>query len=292
MSLQKLNGNCIDTGHSDSNPSKVGILDLLIKVAPLFGELFPIDCSIAITDREYFLANFNYEKLGVSRAVGERIPENTGIKKAITTGTVQKTEIPKEVYGQPIKSIALPVRENGEIVGCLALAMSLKNQRTLEEIVQVLATTVEEITASTEELAAMAGELAKNMEEIDKMREELLKQVEESEKFLDVIRDIAAQSQILGINAAIEAARAGQTGRGFGVIATEIRKMAETSKKSVEEVKALTLNMRERISEINEDIKVTFEFSRNQAAASQEISKAIQGLIDYIEKLEEISKLL
>lgn len=96
----------------------------------------------------------------------------------------------------------------------------------------------------------------------------------------------------MGINAAIEAARAGQTGRGFGVIATEIRKMAETSKKSVEEVKALTLNMRERISEINEDIKVTFEFSRNQAAASQEISKAIQGLIDYIEKLEEISKLL
>lgn len=50
--------------------------------------------------------------------------------------------------------------------------------------------------------------------------------------------------------------------------------------------------MRERISEINEDIKVTFEFSRNQAAASQEISKAIQGLIEHIEKLEKISKLL
>ncbi|WP_425402669.1 methyl-accepting chemotaxis protein [Fervidicola ferrireducens] len=45
----------------------------------------------------------------------------------------------------------------------------------------------------------------------------------------------------------MEAARAAQTGHGFGVIATEIRKMAETSKKSIEEVKALTLNEREDI---------------------------------------------
>lgn len=53
-----------------------------------------------------------------------------------------------------------------------SLAMSLKNHRTLEEIVQVLVTTIEDITASIEELAAMATELAKNMKAMDKMREE------------------------------------------------------------------------------------------------------------------------
>jgi methyl-accepting chemotaxis protein len=273
---------------------KSTILDTLIEVAPIFQKLFPLDCNITITDRKCFLAEYSGEDLEhLHQQEGAKISETGGIMKAIESGNIQTSVIPKELYGVPFKSVAIPIKdENGQIIGCLAIAMSLKNQEKLEQATQSLSVTSEEIVASTQELAVSAQELANGMELVDSLRGEMEKHVQRTEKLLVFIKNIAQNSNILGINAAIEAARAGEKGQGFGIIATEIRKMAESSANSVEEIKTITEEIKQKMSQISQEMQKAFQFAQSQAAASQQIAAAIQGLNEFIIDLEGLSKII
>jgi len=272
---------------------KPGLLETLIEVAPIFQKLFPLECSITVTDRERFLVEYSCRELQLEHNKGKKIPENSGIKRAIISGEIQRSVLPKEVYGVPFKSVAVPIKDEADqVIGCLALAMSLKNQGMLEQATQSLSATSEQIVASTEELAASAQELAKGMELIDTLRKEMEEQVQKTEKLLTFIKDVARNSNILGINASIEAVRSSVQGHSFKVIASEIRRMAESSAASVEEIKMITEEMKQKMSQISREIQRAFQFSQSQAAASQEIADSIQGLNDFIVDIDKISKII
>lgn len=159
-----------------------GILEMLIYTAPIFQNLFPLDCTIAVTDKEYFIADYPSKELQLNLK-GKRIPDGTGIMKSIKSGEISTAIIHAEVYGVPFKSVASPVKnENGEVIGCMSLGMSMKNQEMLDEATQSLAATSEEIVASTEELASTAQKLARGMAIVDLMRKEMEEQVMKTEK--------------------------------------------------------------------------------------------------------------
>jgi methyl-accepting chemotaxis protein len=269
------------------------LLDKLIEAASFFHNLFPIDCTITVTDTERFLSQDCCEELQFQSHIGMEIPEVSGIRRAMATGIVQTTELPEEVYGIPVKTISLPVKDKANrVIGCLGLAMSLANQSKLENAIQSLSVAGEEIVASTEELASAATELNEGISLADTLQTEMAQQVERTEELLNFIKGIANNSNILGINAAIEAARAGEQGKGFGIIASEIRRMADSSANSVEEIATLTKDMQHKMSQISKEIQKVFQFSQQQAAASQEIASAIQGLNSLITDLESICKII
>ncbi|WP_279237724.1 methyl-accepting chemotaxis protein [Heliorestis acidaminivorans] len=269
-------------------------LQSIINVAPLIQKLMPLDCMIGITDREKFLYYLPGREISLgSDLKGRKISTEDGLYHAINSGREHSVTIPAEVFGIPFKSLAVPVKDDhGQVVGAIALGLSLKTQETLLGISKMIVTSSKEISEATKELAESAEELALQQELLNRLSNEVLEQVKKTDKILKFINDVAMKSNLLGLNASIEASRAGDQGKGFAVVAEEIRKMAVNSAQSVKEIREILDLIKERVTVMNSKISQTTDIGHQQVAATEEIYASVQEFSDSAHKIEEVAKIV
>jgi methyl-accepting chemotaxis protein len=137
--------------------------------------------------------------------------------------------------------------------------------------------------ASVSEVIAAVGEVQRQADSLKQSMEELGKQAAGIGNVLEVITDIADQTNLLALNAAIEAARAGEAGRGFAVVADEVRKLAEKTMSATSEVGGAI----ERIQSMTRDNVAATERAAKAVAHSTELAnesgralKEIVGRVD------------
>ena len=128
------------------------------------------------------------------------------------------------------------------------------------------------------ELAASAGEVNASSEEIASTTQQVaidsqvvMKSSHEIQNIMNVITKISEQTNLLALNASIEAGRAGEHGRGFGVVATEVRKLAEESK-------TMVYNSRDKVEEIVERIHMTTAAMEGISASSEEQTASMEEI--------------
>ena len=132
---------------------------------------------------------------------------------------------------------------------------------------KVIADVSDELKNASEEVLAVSDELKNvvvNQTDLSSRLEHLDEDVEQVKQVLSVIADIAEQTNLLALNAAIEAARAGEHGRGFAVVADEVRKLAERTQKSLVESNAT-------VAVIVQSVSTASEMMRKSATEIQQL---------------------
>ena len=113
--------------------------------------------------------------------------------------------------------------------------------------------------------------------------------VEQIEVFSAAITEIMGQTNLLALNAAIEAVRAGEAGRGFSVVADEIRKLADQSREHIENIQTITAQVRESVRDLSETSHHMPDFVLNDVRADfQMMHSAVERYKNHSEMIDEV----
>ena len=160
----------------------------------------------------------------------------------------------------------------------------------LEERVIDLTSSIAEMVVGITAINSQAQDVAHMQEESNQAALQLQEAAKETKIVSDFIRGIADETNLLGLNASIEAARVGEQGKGFGVVANHVRSLASNSKDATTSIERSLHNMDASIQQILEQMNQLSDLVQSQAALTEQVNASVENINQMGERIVHFTK--
>ncbi|MET1172232.1 methyl-accepting chemotaxis protein [Paenibacillus amylolyticus] len=260
----------------------MNVVDALLKVMPYISLILREPASLTLYDHEKVLEVIMTDKFDLGFEKGMSLLEsyqNFAILKNGREATL--ATLSKEVYGIELDILNIPIFDDQQkVVAVFCVSYDQSNQNQLEDIIQENQTINGNLVDMVQHVAAHAEELQATSEQILQNTRLAVQNSSQINKVAGFIREISEQTNLLGLNAAIEAARVGEAGAGFGVVASEVRKLSVDAKQATSDIDTSLRDVQQVIKQMEVEVSQI-------AASSQEQATLVSSFTDVIEQLNE-----
>ena len=201
--------------------------------------------SVAVTDLEQYIWYKPSGKLDLGIKPGDPIPDNTAVRRCLEEGRSISLRGDVSTFGIPYLVRAFPLRDGKrDVIGGCAILQATETEDQLQKLSRDLAAAIEALSASSDGIATRVEEVRQGSDTLLRSMEETCSAIQNSRSITDFVRKVSQQSDLLSINAVIEAARTGVRDSAFHVVAKEMRGLAHDTKESVEKINGILSQIR------------------------------------------------
>ncbi|WP_397386455.1 methyl-accepting chemotaxis protein [Paenibacillus terrigena] len=270
------------------------LIEAFAKVAPYLNKIMHDDISVSVYNTEKLMISVPAKTFSLNLKPEEPLMEGDILTEAIRNDKEISGIVPKELFGVPFASRVIPIHnQHGEVIGGVGVGSSLEKANALFHVAEDLSATVEETAASFSSItnSVMELELANRLVDVSNHMKDVSSGAQQIGNISSVVKEVSDQSHLLGLNAAIEAARAGDTGRGFGVVADEIRKLATYSKQNAFQIDDITKNMQIAIRNLEQAFQGINDYINHQVTSIQELTATVQQINQNAQQLSVMAEM-
>lgn len=224
--------------------------------------------------------------------VGERV---TGFTAEVSGHMVSLREISNQVavsteeLARGSQSVSEDIQSTAGSMGVMNEEFSRVQDKT-EQSSQAGSAALDSVQTgrvSLEKQVELASQLSQSTDHIKTSVEGFTQFAGQIEEAAGSVREIADQTNLLALNAAIEAARAGEAGKGFAVVADEVRKLADDSTKATEHITTMVSHMKKGIATIVEATELGYELSNQQQSSMKETESSFEVISMNVKAINE-----
>ena len=269
------------------------IVKAVIASAPYFQIAIPTDSSITIADTDQIAGYFPGKKIDLKLKEGMKLIEGSPAVKVIKEGTILRMVVPASLHGIEFTANLIPLKDiSGKVVGVVSLGIQHQNEKELKEISSNVFEALDSVNQNAGHVSLGAHSLVSLTKELHESALAANEEMKKTEDVLNFIRKVANQTNLLGLNAAIEATHAKEYGRGFGIVAKEIRNLSQNTRSSAETIQETLENMKKSMEKITSSIEEIAKVGEVQKVTTEGIHTSIEALHEMSIRLNEYADLI
>lgn len=264
-------------------------LERVIEFLPIIKQLFTKDVYLNVLDSDGCIRGFSIPDWDKPRfKVGDPFHDPTGIvPQVLRSGERHIHHLPPAIFGEAFEGIIVPIFDGADEVGCISCAYSIESTKKVLDIASQFQETVDNIDSSVKNVVGGVETLVTMLTEINEVTSTIEGDVETAVGVVGKISGNASRSNILALNASIEAARSGEHGKGFAVVATEMGKLAHDSGSSAAAIKDTLGVITDHLNSIVKSVQDANDLAKSYSQHMDEIREVLDRTLKLAGQIEE-----